>query len=260
MIEFQNVTVVYPQNRAALRSVSLSISAGEFVFLVGTTGAGKSTLLKLLYREMTPTQGTVRVLGMEPAKLRPRDVPLLRRRMGVVFQDFGLLPNKTVFENVAFALRVLGLGRREVRRRVAECLDLVGMTHRCDAFPHQISGGEQQRVAIARALANRPALLLADEPTGNLDPDTSHGVAQVLADVNRGGTTVVVSTHDQRIVDTFRRRVVALENGVLVRDEAAAGYDRAASTAGPQDPAQTLLPIFESGTSDAAASEPALEA
>lgn len=243
MIDLEHVSVLYPQNRAALRDVSLHIAAGEFVFLVGATGAGKSTLLKLLYRETVPTEGTVRVLGMEPAKLRPRDVPLLRRKMGVVFQDFGLLPNKTVFENVAFALRVIGMGRREVRKRVAECLDLVRLTHRCDAFPHQLSGGEQQRVAIARALANRPALLIADEPTGNLDPDTSLGVAQILADVNDNGTTILISTHDHRIVDVFKRRVVELEHGVLVRDDIGAGYNRPVPPRPAEPTGQVELPL-----------------
>jgi cell division transport system ATP-binding protein len=229
MIELRNVSVVYASERTALLDVDLSIGKGEFVFVVGSTGAGKSTLLKLLYREEVATRGAVFVEGQDVARLKPREVPFLRRRMGVVFQDFGLLPNRTVFENVAFALRVIGAGRREVRRKVPAALELVGLVHRCDAFPHQISGGEQQRVAIARALVNEPPLLLADEPTGNLDPDTSLGIAQILANINVLGTTVIVATHDKQIVDTLQRRVVEIDRGCLVRDEQEGTYARAES-------------------------------
>jgi len=228
MIELQNVSVVYAGERMALSQVNLRIEKGEFVFIVGSTGAGKSTLLKLLYCEESPTSGKVIVAGQNLALLKPRDIPYLRRRIGVVFQDFGLLPNRTVFENVAFALRVIGAGRREIRQRVPAVLDLVGLTHRCDAFPHEISGGEQQRVAIARALVNDPPLLLADEPTGNLDPDTSLGIARLLAHINLRGTTVVVATHDKQIVDQARRRVVELEWGRIVRDEKQGAYTREA--------------------------------
>ncbi len=226
MIELQDVSVVYSGERSALSRVSLRIEKGEFAFVVGSTGAGKSTFLKLLYRAEIATSGKVIVAGQNLSQMRRRDVPLLRRRMGVVFQDFGLLPDKTIFENVAFALRVIGAGRREVRKKVPTALDAVGLTHRCDAFPNQISGGEQQRVAIARALVNEPPLLLADEPTGNLDPDTSHGIAEILSQVNLRGTTVVVATHDKQIVDTMRRRVVEFSYGRIIRDERQGIYDR----------------------------------
>jgi cell division transport system ATP-binding protein len=219
MIELHDVSVVYGQERTALSHVSLEIKRGEFVFVVGATGSGKSTFLKLLYREEVATSGRVVVNHQNLSDLRPRDVAFFRRRMGVVFQDFGLLPNKTVFENVAFALRVIGAGRREIRKKVPAVLDLVGLTIRCDAFPHQISGGEQQRVAIARALVNDPPLLIADEPTGNLDPETSLGIYQILADVNARGTSVVVATHDQAMVDAAGRRVIEFDRGRLVRDE-----------------------------------------
>jgi cell division transport system ATP-binding protein len=224
MIELQDVSVVYRDERRALSNVTLSVDKGEFVFVVGSTGAGKSTFLKLLYREEVATSGKVLVGGCDVSNMRRREVPLLRRRMGIVFQDFALLPNKTVFENVAFALRVIGAGRREIRKKVPAALDSVGMTHRCDAFPNQLSGGEQQRVAIARALVNEPPLLLADEPTGNLDPETSAGIAEILSQVNLRGTTVIVATHDQQIVDALRRRVVAFERGCLVRDERQSTY------------------------------------
>lgn len=224
MIQLQDVTVEYPTDRVALRDVSLRIEKGEFVFLVGSTGAGKTTLLKLIYREEVPTAGKVIVAGRNLTSLSPRDVPYLRRQMGVVFQDFGLLPNKTVFENVAFALRVIGAGRREIRRKVPAALELVGLMRRCDGLPAQLSGGEQQRVAIARALVNDPPVLIADEPTGNLDPDTSIGIAEILAHVNLRGTTVLVATHDKLIVDRLRRRVVELDRGRIVRDEAQGSY------------------------------------
>jgi len=228
MIELQDVSVVYSGERTALSHVSLRIEKGEFVFVVGPTGAGKSTFLKLLYREEAPASGKVIVAGQNVSDIKPHDVPFLRRRMGVVFQDYALLPNKTVFENVAFALRVIGAGRREVRKKVPTARELVGLTHRCDAFPNQLSGGEQQRVAIARALVNDPSLLLADEPTGNLDPDTSMGIAEILSIINVRGTTVVVATHDKHMVDNSLRRVLAFEHGRLVRDESEGAY-------GPED-------------------------
>jgi cell division transport system ATP-binding protein len=227
MIDLHNVSVQYDEGHSALRGVSLHVEDGEFVFIIGATGAGKSTLLKLLYREETPTQGRVVVNGCDVAAMRPGDVPRFRRRMGVVFQDFGLLPGLTVFENVAFALRVTGARRRAIRARVPECLETVGLMARCDAFPGQLSGGEQQRVAIARALANHPALLVADEPTGNLDPATSLGIAEVLYRINEAGTTVVVSTHDHTMVDNQPRRVVELAAGEVIRDEAEGTYQSA---------------------------------
>lgn len=225
MIDLQDLSVVYSENRSALSHVTLHVEKGEFVFLVGPTGAGKSTLLKVLYREECGIQGMVKVMGIDIPSMHPREVPKLRRSMGVVFQDFGLLPNKTVFENVAFALRVIGAGRREIRSKTPEALDMVGMTHRCDAFPSQLSWGEQQRVAIARALVNRPILFIADEPTGNLDPDTSMGIASILEEINSTGTTVIVATHDKHVVDALCKRVVAFNHGCIVRDDPHGRYD-----------------------------------
>jgi cell division transport system ATP-binding protein len=230
MIELQDVSVAFGQERTALSHITLRIKKGELVFIVGSTGSGKSTFLKLLYRELIASSGKVVINHQNLAELRRRDVPHFRRRMGVVFQDFGLLPNKTVFENVAFALRVIGAGRREIRKKVPVVLDLVGLTARCDAFPNQISGGEQQRVAIARALVNDPPLLIADEPTGNLDPDTSLGIYQILAEVNQRGTTVVVATHDHAMVDAAGKRVVEFDRGRLVRDEERGLYSEAVAS------------------------------
>ena len=224
MIELQDVSVTYPGARTALSHATLRVDSGEFVFLVGSTGSGKSTLLKLINREEIPTSGTVLVHGRMISHIPYREVPFLRRQMGIVFQDFGLLPNKTVFENVAFALRVIGAGRKEVRKKVPEVLQLVGLAHRCDAFPNQISGGEQQRVAIARALVNDPPLLIADEPTGNLDPETSLGIMDLLTDINDRGATVVVATHDRHIVDEMRKRVVEIDRGFIIRDEKEGSY------------------------------------
>jgi cell division transport system ATP-binding protein len=227
MIDLRDVSVTYLNERKALSSISLRVSPGEFVFLIGPTGAGKSTLLKLLYREDTTFTGTVRVGGHDLAAMRPRDVPRFRRRMGVVFQDFGLLPTMTVFENVAFALQVIGASRREIRKKVPAALELVQLARRCDAYPHQISGGEQQRLAIARALVNEPPLLIADEPTGNLDPETSLGIGSILDEIHRAGTTVIVATHDKFVVDALRKRVVELDNGCIVRDEPQGSYESA---------------------------------
>ncbi len=224
MIDIQNLRVEYDSNRAAVADLSLQVQSGEFVFVIGPTGAGKSTLLKVLYRAEQVTSGSVKVDGVDVGAMDPRKVPELRRKMGVVFQDYELLPTRTVFENVAFALRVLGIGRREVRRRVPAVLEMVGMMRRCDAYPSQLSGGEQQRVAIARALVNDPPILLADEPTGNLDPDTSLVIAQILDAANKRGTTVMVATHDKLIVDELRRRVVEMAYGRKVRDEADGVY------------------------------------
>jgi cell division transport system ATP-binding protein len=225
MIELSGVSVTYRGGDvAALRDVSLSIPRGDFVFLVGPTGAGKSTLLRLLYRDLIPSSGRLKVAGRDITNLRARDVPALRRQMGIILQDYGLLPQRTVWENVAFACQVLGQSRREIRRRLPEVLDLVGMTHRCDAFPHELSGGEQQRVAIARALVNDPPLLVADEPTGSLDPETSRGIMGVLAEANRRGATLVVATHDVAVVDRMRRRVVCVEGGRVARDGRECGY------------------------------------
>ncbi len=225
VIRFDNVSKHYPkQSRAALHDVSLEIARGEFVFLVGSSGSGKSTFLRLLLREERASTGRVHVLGKDLARLSNWKVPHLRRQLGTVFQDFRLLANKTVGENVAFALEVIGKSRGQIRKTVPEVLDLVGLGGKDDRMPGELSGGEQQRVAIARAFANRPMLLLADEPTGNLDPQTSVGIMKLLDRINRTGTTVVMATHDQQIVDQMRKRVIELETGRLVRDQTRGVY------------------------------------
>ncbi len=224
MIEFRNASVVYPGNIQALRDVNLRIEQGEFVFIVGPTGTGKSTLLRLIHREELATSGKVTVTGRDVAKMRGSAIARLRRNTGVVFQDFSLLPQKTAAENVAFALFVTGAPRKEIRNRVAEALDMVGLSDRANAYPHQLSGGEQQRVSIARAIVNNPSILLADEPTGNLDPNTSWDITQLLSRINLRGTTVIVASHDQHIVDRMQTRVVAIENGIIARDEVEGGY------------------------------------
>jgi len=230
LIALSHVSVIYVRGDVeveALTDVSLCVPPGDFVFLVGPTGAGKSTLLKLLYREIRATSGTVVVNGRDVTALRPGEIPALRRQMGIVLQDYGLLLDRTVWDNVAFACQVINMPRREARKRLASVLDAVGMTHRCDAYPGELSGGEQQRVAIARALVSNPPLLLADEPTGNLDPETAQGILEVLLRANRYGTTVVIATHDKASVDRLHRRVVAIEHGTVARDEAHGtyGYD-----------------------------------
>lgn len=219
MIHLERVSLEYQNGVRALSDVSLSICKGEFAFVVGATGSGKSTLLRLLYREIAPTEGTVMVEGQDVCQLKPAEVPFLRRKLGIVFQDFKLLPQKNVWENLAFALRVIGISPKEIRRRIGEVLELVGLVHRCDAFPSQMSGGEQQRAAIARALVNYPTVLIADEPTGNLDPDTSWDIMQLLDQINTRGTTVLVATHDNQIVDRMKKRVIQLESGCVVRDQ-----------------------------------------
>jgi len=224
MIEFRSVSVTYLNEIQALRDVRLRIEKGEFAFIVGPTGTGKSTLLKLIFKEEKPTEGKVIVNGRDVTRLRGGAVSRLRRSIGVVFQDFQLLLQKTAWENVAFALYVTGGSRKEIRTRVPEVLDLVGLLDRADAYPHQLSGGEQQRVSIARALVHNPPILLADEPTGNLDPETSWDIIQLLARINLRGTTVVVASHDQHIVDRLNKRVIALDRGTIARDEAKGKY------------------------------------
>ena len=229
MIRFDNVTKLYPsQVRPAVDDVTLEIDKGEFVFLVGASGSGKSTLLRMMLREERPTGGSVHVLGKDLNRLSGWKVPALRRQMGTVFQDFRLLPNKSVFENVAFALEVIGKPRHTIAQVVPEVLELVGLAGKETRRPDELSGGEQQRVAIARAFANRPLLLIADEPTGNLDPSTSVGIMRLLDRINRTGTTVVMATHDAAIVDQMRKRVIELEGGHVVRDQSRGvyGYSR----------------------------------
>ncbi|HEV8339668.1 MAG TPA: cell division ATP-binding protein FtsE [bacterium] len=219
MIRLQGVTKRHPNGLTALADVSLSVAEGEFVFLIGPTGAGKSTVLRLIYRAETPTNGRVFVGGRDITRLPARAAPALRRSLGVVFQDFKLLPRKTAFENVAFALQVTGTSPEEIRPRTLAALELVGLADRAEALPWQLSGGEQQRVSIARALVRRPPLLLADEPTGNLDPRTSWEIIQLLSRINLRGTTMVVATHNKLVVDILRKRVIELAGGRVVRDE-----------------------------------------
>jgi cell division transport system ATP-binding protein len=224
MIRFENVTMTYKGEVTALRDVSLDVGKGEFVFLVGPSGSGKSTFLRLLLREEVPTRGRIIVAGRDVTQLSNWKVPQLRRNIGCIFQDFKLLPGKTVYENVAFASEVIGRPAHITKTQVPQILDLVGLSQKLDRFPDELSGGEQQRVSIARAFVNRPLILLADEPTGNLDPQTTVGIMKLLDRINKTGTTVVMATHDSRIVDTMRRRVIELDRGTLVRDQARGIY------------------------------------
>ena len=225
MIRFEHVSKMYPKtDKPALSDVSLEVAKGEFVFLVGQSGSGKSTFLRLVLREEKATTGTIHVAGKDLGKLSNWKVPDLRKQVGTVFQDFRLLPNKTVFENVAFALHVLGRTKKEIAREVPEVVELVGLEEKLDRKPGELSGGEQQRVAIARAYVSRPAILIADEPTGNLDPATSIGIMKLLDRINREGTTVVMATHDSGIVDQMRKRVIELESGHVIRDQVRGVY------------------------------------
>ena len=224
MIVFDSVRKIYEPNVAALTDVSFVIEKGDFVFVVGASGSGKSTVIRLLLKEIEPTAGKIVVGGRDLTRLKRSKVPLLRRNIGCVFQDFKLLPNRTAAENVAYALKVQGEGGTAIRRKVPEVLNLVGLAHKMTSYPEELSGGEQQRVSIARAVVNHPPLLICDEPTGNLDPDTSVGIMQLLYRLNRAGTTIVMATHDREMVDKMRRRVIALEEGRLARDERRGGY------------------------------------
>ncbi len=218
LIRVADVQKTYPTGTVALYDFNVSISKGEFVFVIGASGSGKSTFIKMLYREEKPDKGSIIIGGINVAKLKNRKVYILRRKIGVVFQDFKLLPKLTVFENVAFAMEVFGYDKRRIQKRVMEVLDLVGLKHKVRQYPNQLSGGEQQRVVIARAIVNNPKLLICDEPTGNLDPDTSMGIMKVLDDINKLGTTIIMATHDREIVNRMNKRVICLEEGRLKQD------------------------------------------
>ena len=225
MISMKNVSKVYlPDKPPALTDVDCDIAQGEFVFIVGHSGSGKSTFIRLLLRELLPTTGTIVVAGQDVNAMKNWKIPFLRRNIGCVFQDFKLLPNKTAYENVAYALEVIGKSRHVIATQVPEVLRLVGLEDKTDSYPDELSGGEQQRVSIARAFVNRPPLLLADEPTGNLDPATSLGIMSLLNRINKTGTTVLVATHDREMVDSMRKRVIALENGKIIRDQSRGVY------------------------------------
>ncbi len=224
MISMRNVSKKYLADRPALTDVDVEIGSGEFVFLVGHSGSGKSTFIKLLLREILPSTGEITVAGQDVVKMKNWKVPYLRRNIGCVFQDFKLLPNKTTYENVAFALEVIGRSKHVIRTQVPEVLRLVGLEEKIDSYPDELSGGEQQRVSIARAFVNRPPMLLADEPTGNLDPATSLGIMSLLNRINKTGTTILVATHDREMVDSMRKRVIALENGRIIRDQSRGVY------------------------------------
>lgn len=219
VVEFIDVSKKYPNGTLALKDINLKVNKGDFAFIVGSSGSGKSTLLKLLMKEESATEGEVTVNGYQLSTLEPKLIPYLRRGMGMVFQDFRLLPNKTVYENVSFAMEITECLPKEIRRQVPMSLALVGLSRKANAYPHQLSGGEQQRVAIARALVNNPALLIADEPTGNLDPENSWEIVRLLTEVNQRGTTVIVATHEKSIVDAMKKRVIAIDKGRIIRDQ-----------------------------------------
>jgi cell division transport system ATP-binding protein len=223
-VELRDATVVYPGGNVGLDGASVAIERGEFAFLVGPTGCGKSTFIRLLLREIEPARGHVLIAGRDIGALPRKKVPKLRRNIGVVFQDFKLLPNRTVYDNVAYSLQVIGESRSNIKSKVPQILRMVGLSTKLNDYPDELSGGEQQRVSLARAFVNQPPLLLADEPTGNLDPETSLGIMQLIYRINRAGTTVIVATHDSEMVDRMRRRVIEMNEGRVVRDEAGGGY------------------------------------
>jgi len=220
----KDVHKTYDNGVTALNGINVNIKKGEFVYIVGPSGAGKSTFIKLLYRETTPTKGSLQIDGTDVSELREKDIPFLRRKIGVIFQDFRLLPRLTVYENVAYALEVIEESPRIIRNSVMEVLDLVGLRHKARFIPSELSGGEQQRISIARAIVNRPQLVIADEPTGNLDPETSWEIMKIFDEINLRGTTILMATHSKEIVNTLKRRVIAVENGVIVRDEDQGDY------------------------------------
>lgn len=224
MIEMHDIWKTYPDGTTALQGINVVIDRNEFVYVVGTSGAGKSTFMKLIYREEVPTKGQISVNGFNIGKLKQRKIPYVRRNIGVIFQDYRLLPKLTAYENVAFAMEVIEAPRRTIKRRTMEVLDLVGLKHKAGSLPAQLSGGEQQRVAIARAIVNSPAVIVADEPTGNLDPETSWGIMKLLEEINFRGTTIVMATHNKEIVNTMRKRVLAIERGTIVRDQQRGEY------------------------------------
>ena len=224
MLRMENVSKVYPGGSVALQDVDILIKPGEFVFVVGPSGGGKSTFIKMLFREVLPTTGSIFVNGVDILSLTPKEIPYMRRQLGITFQDYRLLPDRTVYENVAFAMQVIETPHRKIKRRVLNVLDLVGLRHRANAYPNELSGGEQQRIAIARAIVNDPILVIADEPTGNLDPETSWDIMEIFKEINASGTTIVMATHDKEIVDAMGKRVVAIEHGNIVRDEASGVY------------------------------------
>ena len=225
MIKFKNISKMYDNNVKALSDVNIEIESGEFVFLVGPSGAGKSTFIKMLLKEVEPTTGEIIVGNTKVGSLTRRQIPYYRRKVGMVFQDFRLIPNLNVYENVAFAMKVVEASSKEIRRRVPMVLSLVGLSHKYKMFPNELSGGEQQRVSLARAIVNNPSVLIADEPTGNLDPETAKEIMDLLDDINKAGTTVLMATHAKEIVDSMKKRVIAIEGGEIVRDEKRGMYE-----------------------------------
>jgi cell division transport system ATP-binding protein len=225
MIEFKDVSMLYDNNVKALADVNISIDSGEFVFLVGPSGSGKSTFIKMLIKEVEPTVGGIAVAGQKLSTINRKQIPYYRRKIGMVFQDFRLIPTLNVYENVAFAMRVVEASPKEIRKRVPMVLSLVGLSHKYKMFPTELSGGEQQRVALARAIVNNPSVLICDEPTGNLDPETAKGIMDLLEDINRGGTTIVMATHAKDIVNHMKKRVIAIEKGYIIRDTRRGMYE-----------------------------------
>ena len=225
MIEFKDVSKIYDNNVKALSNVNVKINSGDFVFLVGPSGAGKSTFIKMLLKEVEPTMGEIIVADKELSKITRNQIPYYRRKIGMVFQDFRLIPTLNVYENVAFAMRVVEASQKEIRKRVPMVLSLVGLSHKYKMFPNELSGGEQQRVSLARAIVNNPSVLIADEPTGNLDPETAKEIMALLKDINAAGTTIVMATHAKDIVDNMKKRVIAIENGNIVRDDSRGMYE-----------------------------------